>query len=106
MSDGGETVHPSYHRFLSSMRPWLDGDMTGLHVGVDEVAHQAVAVAVEVEADQLAGPVQHRAARVAADRVGRRHEVERCLQIELVLTIEPALRQHERLAVALPLGPL
>src|SRR5262245_21448088 len=82
------------------------GDMSGLLDGVDEVAHQPMTVAIEVEPDQLARPVQHRTARVTANRVGGRDKVKRCFQIEFILTIEPALRQHERLAVSLALGPL
>jgi len=44
-------------RFQHAAR--MDRDVPGLFVGVDEVAHQTVAVAVEVNADQIAGAVQH-----------------------------------------------
>src|SRR5436190_20702141 len=74
-------------------------------IGVDEVAHQAVAIAIEVDADELAGAIEDRAAGVAADGVRRRHEVERRLSRELAFGIEPAFRQIEWLMVLLLLGP-
>ena len=58
--------------------------MPRLVIGVDEVAHQAMAIAIEVDADEFAGAIEHRAAGVAADRVRGGDEVERRLGIELV----------------------
>ncbi len=83
----------------------MHGDVPGLLVGVDEVAHQAVPVAVEVDADQLAGPVEDRTAGVAADGVGGRDEVERRPSVELVPCLRASVRQDERVAVALLIGP-
>jgi hypothetical protein len=40
-----------------------------------EIEGQSVSIAVEVQADRGSGMVDHRAARVATDRVGRRHEI-------------------------------
>ena len=57
----------------------------GLLLGVDEVQHQRLDVAVEDQADHLGVLVDHRAARVAADDVGRADEVERRLQVSLSL---------------------
>ena len=65
--------------------PGIDRHGPRLLVGVDEVEHQRLDVAVEDEPDHLALAVHHRAARVAADDVGRGDEVERRLQVELVL---------------------
>src|SRR5688572_26535275 len=71
----------------------VNGNVPGLLLGVDEVAHQAVPIAVEVEADQLAGAVENRAAGIAADGVGGRDEVKRSFEIDLVLALAPAFRQ-------------
>src|SRR5258707_9380997 len=84
----------------------MHGDMAGLLVGVDEVAYQAVPVAVEVDADQFTGAIEDRAAGVAADGVGRRDEVKRRRRIQFILGFTPALGQYERLAVPLLLGAL
>ena len=77
----------------------MDGDVSGLFVRVNEIANEAVAVAVEVDADQFAGPVEHGAAAVAADRVGSADEIERRFQIQFRLRIEPAFREFERFAI-------
>ena len=75
-------------------------------IGVDEVAHQPVAIAVEVDAHEFSRAIEHRAAGVAADGVRGRDEVERRRQIEFVLAIEPTFRQVERLMILLLLGPI
>ena len=54
--------HQLFHQFLGVVQlaerfqhaVAVDGDVAGLHFGVDEVADEAVAVAVEVEADEFA----------------------------------------------------
>ena len=73
---------------------------------VDEVQHQRLDVAVEDQADHLGVAVDHRAAGVAADDVGRADEVERRLQVELVLALDPARRQIERRLVVVLRRPL
>src|SRR5262249_36190948 len=74
-------------------------------IGVDEVAHQAVAVAVEVDSDELPLSIEDGAAGVPADGVRCRDEVERRVEIELVLAVEPALGQIERRVKILLPGP-
>ena len=82
----------------------MDGDVPGLLVAVDEIPHQSVTIAIEVDADQLAGPAQDRTAGVAADGVGRRYEVEWSCEVKSVSTIHPARRQLQTAAGA-PGGP-
>ena len=50
----------------------MDGDVPSLRVGVDEIADEAVAIAIEVDAHQFAGAVQNWRAAVAADGVRSR----------------------------------
>ena len=71
----------------------MDGDVTGLDVGVDKVADQAEAVAVEVDADHFAFGVDHWAAGVASDGVGGGDEVEALGQIELGAILQPGFGQ-------------
>ena len=57
-------------------RPGVDGHGAGLFVGVDEVPDERLDVAVEDDAHEFAAAVDDRAARIAADDVGRRDEIE------------------------------
>src|SRR5947209_7003859 len=70
-------------RFDDALR--VDGDGAGLFFAVDEVQDQRLDVAVEDQAYQLGVLVDDRAARIAADDVGRADEVERRFQVEFVL---------------------
>ena len=55
----------------------MHADGPGFLIGVNEVEHQRLDVAVEDDAALFARLVHHRAAAVAADDVGRADEVER-----------------------------
>ena len=63
----------------------VDGNVPGLLVAVDEVAHQSMPVAIEIDADELAGLVEDRTAGIAADGVGGGYEIEggACIQLSL-----------------------
>jgi hypothetical protein len=78
----------------------MDRDVPRLVVGVDEVADEAVAIAVEVDAHEFAGAVQDGRAGIAADGVRRRDEVEGRSEVELVLAGKPARGEVERLLAA------
>src|SRR5262245_43314063 len=82
----------------------MNADVPRLVVGVDEVAYESMAVAIEVDADELARAVEHGTTGVAADRVRGRDEIERRLGPELVLHVEPAFGQIERMLIFLLLG--
>ena len=69
--------------------------MAGLKVGVDKIAHQPMAVAVEIDPHQFTGAIENRAARIAANGVGSGGEVEGGLQIQVRFPIDPALGQFE-----------
>jgi hypothetical protein len=47
----------------------MDRNMPGLDVGIDEVPDQTMSIPIEVDADQLPGSINHRAAAVPADRI-------------------------------------
>src|SRR5262249_29761719 len=76
-------------------------DVPRLLVRVNKIAHQPMPVAVEVEAHQLAGAIEYRAAGIAADGVGRGDEAHRCRQLQFGLILAPTLRKLERLTVPL-----
>ena len=84
----------------------MDRDRPRHLVGVDEIEHERLDVAVEDDAHHLARSVDDRAARVAADDVGRADEIERRVGVELVLVLQPALGQLERLLAAVLFGVL
>src|SRR5439155_25459034 len=77
-----------------------------LLIGVSEIEHQRLEVAVKDQADDLGFLVDDRATRIAADDVRRANEIERRLQVELAFALDPALRQVERLLVVVLGGPL
>ena len=87
-------------------RPRVDRDGPGDPVVVAEVEDERLDVAVEDQADDLVVAVDDRAARVAADDVGRRDEVERRVEVEPagVARVEPALGKLVRRLVAVVLG--
>src|SRR5580698_2324857 len=58
----------------------------------DEVEHQRLDVPIEDNPDQLGIAIDDRAARVAADDIGRTDKVEWSLQVDLVLLLDPAFR--------------
>src|SRR4051794_36201686 len=84
----------------------MDRHGSGLFLSINEVEHQRLDVAVKDQTDDLGVLIDDGAARVAADDVGGADEIERRLQIELALTLDPALRQVERLLVMVLRGPL
>lgn len=71
----------------------VDAGCPGLDVGVNEVEHQRLNVAVEDQPDDFACAVDDRAAGVTADDVGRADKVKRRGQVELVLGFERAFGQ-------------
>src|SRR5437867_1223433 len=62
----------------------------------DEVEYQRLDVAVEDQPDHLRVLVDHRRAGVTPDDVRGADEVERRLQVQLVLLVHPPLGQLER----------
>src|SRR5262245_50607917 len=82
------------HGFLDGFG--MHGNVPGLFIGVDKVTDQAVTVAVEVDADELALLVDDRAATIATDGVGGADEVERGVKVKLALAVHPALREIKR----------
>ncbi len=80
----------------------MDAEGAGLDIFIAVVADEGLDVAVEDDADELAGAVDHGAAGVAADDVGRAHEVKRHGEIEGGFLLDPARREIEgRLVVLL-----
>src|SRR5581483_1393595 len=67
---------------------------------VDEIAHQRFDIAVENQTDDFAVLFHYRRARIPADNIVGRHEIERRGQIQLVAAFGVALRQIERRLVA------
>ena len=87
-------------------RSRVDRDGPGDLVVVAEVEDQRLDVAVEDQADDFVVAVDDRAARVAADDVGRRDEVKRRVELEpaRVAGGEPALGELVGGRVAVGLG--
>ena len=86
-------------RFDDCLRVHCHG--TRLLVGVHEVEHERLDVAVENQADDFRIPIDDGASRIAADDVGRADEVERRVEVDLVLSLDPAGRQVEGSAVVM-----
>src|SRR5262245_26812226 len=84
----------------------MNRDVPGLVVAVDEIANQPMSIAVEVNSDEFTGPIDHRAAGVATDRVGSGNKVERCGQVQFGLVVQPAFGQRKWITVFLEVGTL
>ncbi len=71
----------------------------GYVIPVEETVRQHLDVAVEDDTHDFRVPVDDRAARVAADDVGGRHEVERRREVQRVAPLTPERGQAPRLLV-------
>src|SRR5207249_11792244 len=74
----------------------IDRYSAGLCIGVDAIENQRLDVAVKNDPDEFVRLVYDRAAAVAADDVCIGNKIEMRRQIEIVLLVNPALRQIER----------
>src|SRR6516162_3553264 len=81
--------------------PRIAGDGAAHSVVIDEVPGQGLNVAVENNTDHFSVLVDQRAARVAADDVGRRNGVKRSLQVERGFGPKPAFGELVRRLAAM-----
>jgi hypothetical protein len=72
--------------------PRMNGDMTCLNIGIDKVAYQSIAVAIEVDTNQFASTVEYRRAGVASNSICGGHEIQRCVRVEVLAMLEPTGR--------------
>ena len=76
----------------------IDRDGTGDGVAVGVVEYQRLDVAIEDDANEFALAVDDGGAGVASDDVRRADEVERRVELHLVLGLVPAVGKHEGIA--------
>ena len=70
----------------------------------DKVSDERLDIAVENDADEFSRLVDHRAARIAANDVTRRDEVERRLGLDLLAPLVPAFWERPRGFVGMLFG--
>ena len=77
--------------FQDPTRIDVDGAADG--VIVDKIPRQRLNIAIENDAHQLAGPVDHGTTRIATDNIGGFHGIQRSIELDPRLFLGPAIRQ-------------
>src|SRR6195256_529833 len=81
------------HRQRLPHEPDIDRDRAIGRAVIAQLAAERLPVAIEHQADNLAGLIDHRRPRIASDNVVRGDEIEWLLWVQRWLRFEPALRQ-------------